>query len=448
MIEKIKSILLLFLVVLSLLLTYQLWYGQKPAQLIAEEVFERIIVEKPRPLEEVVTPLEIVVTIEEGYYIFRNGDPHYNQLWNITSKLLQEANKPSDTINDMLAEDALNLLTYHLKPELPLGAGAPWLSESASAMVSEINLYSLEENLWLELSGPADGTVLYVQLTPENVEIFNSLLVDITTENQMIYTILSDDLLSAVLEYELNISAPIYVPLDTVKMNRVILKPEEIDRDLILKTFFVDHNLARIIEEKDGGLIYTDGNRGLRLTDTGFEYSSPGLEEGQVTLSYTEAMISSSSLISYHGGWHEGLRFEDLYLDGWGRAKYYSAEWGFYHNGYPFFTSHGTRTLFNDRGLIHCARSIYIPVDTIQENGEQLSAALWQEALEAALKILLARLFENEQGLFIEKMNLGYAVIGSANIYKGEPVWFIQINGEKIFLKAESLEPLNKEDLL
>jgi len=448
LIEKIKSILLFLLVVLSLLLTYQLWYGQKPTQLIAEEVYERIIVEKPRPLEEVLTPLEIVVTVEDGYYIFRKGDPHYSQLWNITSKILQEANTPSDTINDMPVEEALNLLTYHIKPELPLGTGTPWLSESANSMVSEINLYSLEENLWLELSGPADGKVLHLQLTPEKVEAFNRLIMDISIENQMVYSILTDDLLAAVLAYELNVTAPIYVPLDSVKMNRVILRPEEIDRDLILKTFFVDHNLARIIEEKDGGLIYTDGNKGLRLTDTGFEYSSPGLEEGQVTSSYTEAMINSSSLISYHGGWHEGLRFENLYLDGWGRVNYYSAEWGFYHNGYPFFTSHGTRALFNDRGLIHCARSIYIPVDTIRENDEQLSAALWQEALEAALKIFIARLFEKEQGLFIEKMNLGYAVIRSANIYKGEPVWLIQINGEKIFLKAESLEPLNKEDLL
>ena len=216
MIEKIKSILLFLLVGLSLLLTYQLWYGQKPAQLIAEEVYERIIVEKPRPLEEVVKPLEIAFAADEGYYIFRKGDPYYNQLWETVSQILLEADSSSDTGDDMPVEDVLNVLTYHLKPELPVGTGVPWLPESAKSMVSEINLYSLEENLWLDLSGQTNGMELRLQLSSENVEIFNRLIVDIAAGDQVIYTILTDDLLSTVLEHDLNIRAPIYVPVDTV----------------------------------------------------------------------------------------------------------------------------------------------------------------------------------------------------------------------------------------
>ncbi len=447
MIEKIKSVLLFLLVGLSLFLTYQLWYGQKPAQLIAEDVYERIIVEQPRPLEEVVTPEKIVVNIEEGHYILREGNPHYIKLWETVSQIMQEVDNTSIVRDDMPDEGSQNLLTFYLKPELPVGADLPWLPEVSGSTVSVIKLNSFEDKVWLELLEKTNDT-LSLLLSPENAEMFNGLTTDAAAENQVIYTILTADLLSAALEQDLDIMAPIYVPLETVNMKRLILRPEEIDRDLILKTFFIDYSMARIIEEKDGGLIYTDGDKGLRLTNTGFEYSTPRLKEGQATSSYPDALFNSSNVLSYHGGWSEGLRLEDLYLTGWGRAAYYTAEWQIYHHGYPLFTKKGTSAFFNDRGLIHYARYVFSPVNDSLENGEQLSTAVWSDALQKAVNLFKAQLTEIESGLRLEAMKLGYAVTGSETAYKGDPVWFIQINGEEFFLKVDDLEPLSEEELL
>ncbi len=453
MIEKIKSILLMLLVALSLFMTYQLWYGQKPAQLIAEDVFERVIAEQPRPLEEVLTPEKIVVNAEEGYYIFRQGDPDFIILWEAVSQVLQEGSSSFMVEDNMVEGDFNNLLTLYFNPVLPVGADLPWLSEAPDSTVRAIKINSLEDKIWFELFERDNVSGLSLLLLPEITEIIAGLIADRGSENLVNHALLTDDLILAVMEKNLNLTEPIYVPMETVEMERLVLKPEEIDSDLILKTFFIDYNLARIIEEKDGGLIYTDGDRGLRLSSTGFEYSAPRLEDGQANASYPDAMFNSSSVIGYHGGWPESLRLVSLYLTGRGRTGYYIAEWQAYHQGYPLFTRQGTRAFFNDRGLIHFSRNAFTSSNLPLENGEEVHAAVWSEALREAVNLYHTN--ESQLGneiqvadLNIEAVDLGYAVVGSDASYKGEPVWFIQINGEKFFLKADNLEPLSEEELI
>lgn len=447
-IERIKSIVLLVLVSLSLLLTYQLWYGQKPTHLIAEEIYERVIVEKPRPLAEVITPAQIVVRTERGRYLMKDNDPDFYRLWAVLSQQLQDLDTDAIIVNQTSEESARNLLTVYMQPILPAGSDLPWLPDFPSLMIDKIEMLSLNDITWLTLSDSSNDTKTKLLLSPEQSAELRDLIAGIPGEDRIIYAPLTSEKLIGLADKEITMEESIYLPQEPVYLNSLIIKPEAIDRDLIIKTFFIDYNLARIIEEKDGGLIYTDGERGLRLTNVSLEYSHPRLESGQSNMSYPEALKNSSSLISYHGGWPVNLRLERLGLIRRGRSISYEAKWRIYYEGYPFYTNKLSRAIFNDRGLIHYTRSLFFVEDNFSESEERLPVADWLSALQVALEKYDEKQSVTQSGIKLEKIELGYVIIKLANAYRGEPVWFIQIDGLKFFLKAHNLDLINGEDML
>lgn len=447
-VERVKSIVLLILVSLSLFLTYQLWYGQKPTQLIVEEIYERVVMEKPRPLVEVVTPAKIVFRSERGRYLLKESDPGFHLLWALLSQELQEVKNDSIYEGSIPMEGSRYLLTVYMNPALPVGQGMPWLPEAAQALVSEIQLYAINNQIWLFMTGPDLDLKLNILMSGEKVELLGAILTEIAGEQYSIYSALTNDKLTGTIKREIVAMGSIYLPQDPVYMDSLILKPETIDRDFILRSFFIDYSLARIIEEKDGGLIYTDGERGLRLTNVGIEYSYPRLETGQTNISYPDALINSSNLISYHGGWPANLRLDDLVIIGRGRSAPYVAVWRMFHKGYPIYTYIPTRAIFNDRGLIHYTRTLFLVEEFTFESEEQQPVAEWSIALNAAIDLFDTSNPDRESGLQLEAMGLGYAVKRFFNTYRGEPVWFIQIDGIKYYLDAYDLVPLSEEDMI
>lgn len=443
MIERIKSILLLLLVFASLYLTYQLWYGQKPTELIGEDVFEHIVFEKPRPIEQVITPSEILVHSDMKNYYIKVGTKDYLALWTSLSELLQDIGDDILTNDSSLAPEASKCVTYHFNPALPIGHEMPWLSAVSPMLIDEIRIYCSGNIRHLVLLEPTSDLEFSLLLPEDKSVLIDSKISGVQLDNLVSYTLLDDGLVSRYLTGDIEISAPIYIPTEAVYMNRYTLRPEQFNRELLLKTFFIDYNLARKIEERDGGLIYTDGEKGLRLSHTGVEFSYPLHEERHVSLSYTGALINCSNLISYHGGWPHGLYLEELNYVDWGRASVYEAEWVMYHAGYPLFTRIPTRIVLTDRGLIYYTRSIFTLVESLNENSENVTpVALWHEALHAAFNFYQDKLGVESDNWQLEYMKLGFAATGSDSLFVGEPVWVVQVNGEMLFLEAHSLKLL------
>lgn len=447
MIETVKSILLFILVGLSLLLTYQLWYGQVPAQVLEQDIYERIVVEQPRELERVIEPKKIALHNEGELYVYKKGSPDFDQMWNLLSIALQQISLDALIDEDEVPSDSRQLLSYYMQPKLPVGEDQPWLNEVDYSEIEKVDLYAVNDNFWLVLSD-SNNNKLNLLLPPGKAEQFAEFMDNIQVDNKVASVVLTDELLEDHGVSRLEVEETIYIPVETVFIGEYNMRPETLDQDLILKTFFVDYSMARVIEEKEGGLIYTDGERGLRLTDTGLEYSAPRFEEGQATSAYSEALVTSSSLISYHGGWPDSMRLEALDLSGWGDTTHYSAEWQAYLDGYPILISQSTRTLYNDSGLIHYARSLFeVENPIVPENG-LTPAASWNEALEKAVSQYQEGFPDRAGSIILKDIYLAYAITTSQSGYIGKPVWFIIINNEQFILSAFELEPLREEDLL
>ncbi len=457
MVEQFKSLLLLILIGLSLFLTYQLWYGQKPAEMVADDVYEQVDVEAPRKLEDAVVPGRIIIPGDEGAHLFKKGDPDFEKIWVELSALLKsiENDFSADTQNAP-PEEAEMCLNAFFDLRLPTGNEMPWLSGLSEGSLDKLELYCLEDDHWLVISNTDRGRQYF---KPEQGKLnqVTGVLEDITADDEPDYEYLDPEIVLEELELDVVITAPILVPRDEKSMNRLSLKAENIDQELLLKTFFVDYNLARVIEERDGGRLYTDGEKGLRLTDIGFEFSHPRVEEGQTSLTYSEALRSSSNLISYHGGWPENLRLEDVGLKSREGNLFYEAEWMMYYNGYPLITRQPTRISFNDLGLFRFTRFIFTtakvpetPDDEHILNADQgqVQVAAWSEALSRALDVLAERTAAPQFRHNLEAMELSYVVTGTQTSPKGTPAWVVIINGEEIILRADDLEVINEEDLL
>jgi regulatory protein YycH of two-component signal transduction system YycFG len=449
MIENIKSVLLVLLVALSLYLTYQLWYGQKPADLVIDNDFERIVVEKPRPLTDVIIPRQIMLKAEGGYYMLRDGEESFSLIWEAISQVLQETYKESIIAQDFSEMEWQNKLTVYLDPHLPVGDDLPWLSGEEYALLNRVELnYHNGEN-WLIINKAETNKRLNLTLNDEQQEQISELLAQINADDKALYFKLTADYIFDLSGREFAVQNPIYAPAEEVSMELAQFRPEIINRDLLLKTFFVDYSMARIIEEKDGSLIYTDGERGLRLGSVGLEFTNPRIEERHTSSSaftYVEALTTSSATLSYHGGWPEGLRLESIGLTGWGPSASYLAEWRTYFRGYPLFLSKPTRAFFNDRGLYHYTRSQFIADDLSEV--EIITVAPWLEALVQA-----AQLFEEKQPNLkslarLEVLELGYVLTGDPPFYQGVPVWLVQINDQQFHLKADTLDFIAEVDLL
>jgi regulatory protein YycH of two-component signal transduction system YycFG len=446
MTEKIKSLLLIILVALSLLLTYKLWYGQQPAELIAEDTSERIVVELQKPLEEVVSPAFAAVTTADGYYLLSKGDPSYDKIWGEILDALSNYDNSSSPESNPELENAVDLITFFCNPVLPSGQGSPWLPAYQDRVISTIKLLSDNSGLWLAVQDLSEVSLLIFPLTSETEAIIVEALDVINDSERTIHRVLDDNSLQIDSQLSVSIASTIFVPAEPFMLSRILLYPEEVDRDLLLKTFFVDYNLARIIEEKDGSLIYTDGEKGLRLSSVSLEYSNPRLEEGRVSFTYLDALKSSNNLFSYHGGWPNNVRIESLTSTGWRGSLSYVVQWRMYFGLYPLYTSIPTKAIFNDRGLVHYSRSLYFSDTGASANSDQVAVAEWQDALGAALERFSEELPGYNSTVRLEAIHPGYAVTVSGSNYIGEPVWYIQLNGRRYFLRSESLAPLNEED--
>jgi regulatory protein YycH of two-component signal transduction system YycFG len=447
--ERIKSVMLIVLVSSSLFLTYQLWYGQQPAELTADDdIYERVIIEQPRPPEQIVFPETIVIPVENGYYAFREGEQNYYRFWETLIEQMSRAfaRNPAGTVSG-LPEEAPLILSCYLNPLLPVGSESSLLPLLPESELARLDLREESDYYWVRLIKAEDEVLVEVQLSADQTAELKDLIGEAVAEEKVLHALLTGEAADLASTQAVIVNEVIFLPQQQVDLVRFPVKPETINREQLLKTFFVDYSLARSIEEKDGAVIYTDGERGLRLTTGGFEYSYPRLEEGEANQTLAEALNSSGALISYHGGWPTGLRLEKIEQARLRNSFTYSTQWRMYYLGYPLYAAKPTRIVFNDRGLIHFNRLIYNIQNQNQDQAEVRTTTRWQEALRAALEISVAETGGQPESFKLEAFNLGYAIIAGVNELWAEPVWHLQLNGRRILLRADNLLQIQVEEL-
>lgn len=427
--ERVKSVLLCLLVLCSLVLTGQLWFGQQPVEIAAENGYKPSFFEETRPLEQLILPREIYI-FQEGrcYRLPRNGN-RFELFWGELSRMLQELAAP-EYYHDKegLPAEAELFISLQFAPPLPLGPESVWLKSERHGKLVGIKAWRWGDRCWagLEEVGGADRLLL---LPPGWGERLASLHDQFTPGKSQGCELLTEGKLKLSSGAVLTIAAPIYVPAAVRSMDQLFLKPEALDRELLLNTFFINRNLVREIREKDGSLIYTDGEQGLRL-GKGLDYSHPRPGRKQIVATYTAALLKAGEQISYHGGWPDDLYLESLDEQEQSRsaAGRYRVSWRSYPCGFPLIGESGVEMDYH-HGLQSYRRNLHQ-----YQRGARVKVQGYRKALEAAVATLER---DDAPSLTLEAMELGYYFAGAEAI----PVWVIRLGGSELLLKTDDLSP-------
>lgn len=428
--ERFKSVLLCLLVFCSLILTGQLWFGRQPEETAAENGYEPAFFEETRPPEQMLTPRRIYIFREDRCYRVRRGERDFSLFWEELSRMLKEIAGP-EYYHDKegLPPEAELFLSLQFEPLLPLGPESAWLENERGGKLAGLQAWRSEGRCWVELEGAGSAARLLL-LPPGWGERLDQLHARFIPRPDQACELLPEGLLGLTPEVAVTVAAPLYVPASLRDMDQLSLKPEALDRELLLNTFFINRHLVREIREKDGSLIYTDGEQGLRLGE-GLEYWHPRPGQEGAVLTYAAALLKAGKEIGYHGGWPDHLYLEGLYEQNQGKDApgAYGARWRSYFGGFPLIGDGGVEMGFY-HGLQSYRRNIHEPVN---QSGSRVRVRDYRKALKAAVLILPA----GAEPLILEEIDLAYYFTGAEAV----PVWVIRLGGRELLLKTDELVP-------
>ncbi len=337
--EKIKSILLIFLVICSMVLTYRLWFGRPPLEEGTAPRYEYAYFTPLPPLSEIVRPQEIIFCGGEKPYLYRRGEEEYRRLWSSGQKILARMLDPekmkrcSSEEFEEARETASFKLTYVFDPPFPLefssdrlaamGISAQkitflWGKDNRVIFVEGKDIYSLAlpgEAWSQEVFLPAVvkpclqlPPVLFLNVADESAEVPSGSdfdTVETTAETGAASVNNADDAgAEQVASYEIRVPGEIFVEEEGLTAAEIALEKEDLQREELVKAFFLDLSMARRIEERDGAFYFTNGEKGLRIYTSGLvEFTAPRLDSSlQQQMPYSLALQKGVENLSLYGG--------------------------------------------------------------------------------------------------------------------------------------------------
>ncbi len=490
MLEKVKTVLLIFLVVTAVLLNYRLWFGgPSPLQEETAARYEQAHFMPPPSREEIVMPAEAVLFLDDELYYYRRGHNVSAFLWQKCRQLLvrerlEELERLDGEDKETLLSSVSNRALFRFDPPLPLQfiseqavndsidaavllwdeAGMDVLLEWHDGGFSVKSIFRRDEQLLTELVSAAENEHLLLppvlelyaagslpgegkeslpndlegEMGPQEVPGEGEEEMDLQEdlEDETVPEDDEDEAERALPDWEVEVAGDIYVPRDSPEAAVLALHEEEISNEQLVRAFFFDLSMARRIQERDGALYYTDGEKGLRIYPSGLiEYTAPRLESPFSEISYSGALVKAAESQSLYGGWLGGTYLHDTRRVGGG----YRFTWKSYHDGLMLVGENkGSVMLVNERGVPFYSRYFHF-------FGEELSEyrpfSSYEEALLQALA-LHEDSFPRQRATLLSMKPVYYFSM-EKRFPAAVPAWQVELSGVgTTYLRWDTLEPL------
>lgn len=247
-----------------------------------------------------------------------------------------------------------------------------------------------------------------------NTEELSSLIKEINDSNPPLFASLTADV-------NLKVIGDVYVSLLAYELPVYSLKREPISEEHLAPKFFADFSVTRRIEEKDGTVIYTDGQQGLRVYDDGaIEYNLPVSREQRKTQSLYEAFKTAIDFVATHGGWPEGAYLASYEVQSGSSCPTYFFRFKIRVNGFKVINFNDYMSIAVEGGQV---KNYYrnVPLLTRQEGIRDLMTPV--EALNTAVSTKNIKV--------INDVYPGY-VIQDEEL---KPVWVVETAGMEVIIQ-------------
>lgn len=304
---------LIVLVVISLFLSFTIW-SQVPGNFsVLKMAYEDNKVD-PTLL---VKPEKILVYLGNSFHtILKPTSPFYDKSWSISKELLRAHSNASPELVGKISRDNF-MRIKGLEVFFPTPLPANLLKQLFNI---ESGDFSLLDGKLIDSFILVDDGQLSVYLVDSEKSLYkigkdskrnlNSIIKEIEESNPPLYAGLTADV-------NLKVVGDVYVSLAPYELPMYSLKEEQIQEEQIASKFFPDFSITRRIQERDGTVIYTDGQQGLRFYGSGaFEYNMPVPKEAKKAQSFYESFVTAVDFVATHGGWPK-----DAYLSSYSEIK-------------------------------------------------------------------------------------------------------------------------------
>lgn len=430
--EKLKTITLMILVLLSLVLTYFLWtYEPNYEPLHNLETVEKVTLAAERPLSEVIKPIQLFYHDDNthwGTYNSQHLSPFYQLLLDATF-----VNFETHTLDSRLRR----LVKEHRSIEFVYADGV------------SMNVFHqlLDFNQERPMLSDVERIVLFEKRNGNRIKMFawfvsksRNSYIEAEIKNQTFQAyedVYERERQNFLAVKPLNIGSdrmPIYFPIKQLKLNRLQAYPVPIPELELTNALFSDPNLVRESYREADIRSYTDGNSELKLylLENYLTYINPTRRGEQQTDDVEESpFLQVHRFINSHGGYTEPFTFMGIKRLPDNKTE---VEFHLSFNGYPSFDARiaEMKVIWQEQEVFEYIRATETISDSVIYKEPDMETLLTAEELEYSLKQSL-----NVDMKQIDNLTLGYMVSTYDDYLVFTPNWYMYYRG--------TWEPILKE---
>ncbi|MGX6445951.1 YycH family regulatory protein [Neobacillus sp. K501] len=418
--ESIKSMILVVLILVSIIFTWNLWTYQPKFDLMESSNYvKEVTLREKKELQRIIQPDQILFHVNDQHFGTTSSDELNKMMKEIGKWSFYDVENHTDKVENMK-----ELIHGNGKAEIIFPGEVPMdiyrnVLKFEEKKIPSFNFDRMIINV--ENASKEDGTVYFVSSEHQQVYISHVSPSLLTEFNRNFFK--NADRLPRYFTFEAKDTRTIFIPEGKAEMMEskylpVILNSEEFKEALFNDPRFVQRSLLQQGEE------YTDDSSKMtvRYDTNRLVYVNPTVETNYVENSY-DLLMRSIDFINEHGGWTDTYRYVEK--DEFSRSvtfRLYSMD------GFPVFNERGMTEIQEVWGrdeINKYARpiiSLELPLTTEME---KVTLPSGQEALAYIQKK------KNFKPELLEALTLGYRMERDTDENKLvllEPAWFYRYN--------------------
>lgn len=310
--EKAKSILLTILVVVSLIQSYMLGYSSpRPEPISPENYVNTELSGTQAELKDVVFPNQIILHFGKKNHTVLYPMPFINHYRNIFDFLKQRTFDGLRKTNVFAANiDWNDIRDNYQGIEVRFSEGVPFtvLQSLMSISKEEASLENeLITRIWIYKGNKDEVKTFFISDT--NVVLYEAVKADVTVQDLEVRLRLGESLT----RYHTT-DGEFYLPDEPLPAIKITMPFTQYTAEQLKRNLFVDPSLTRLLQERDGSQIFTDGKRGLQLRNgqRWLVYSDPGSAPVDSKNEIKDNLLSAIQFVNQHGGWNSTYLYSSI----------------------------------------------------------------------------------------------------------------------------------------
>ncbi|AZK45621.1 YycH family regulatory protein [Paenibacillus lentus] len=306
--EKVKSLLLTFLIVCSLVQSYFLIYrlpGSNPVVKTENDYIKTVNMGAEMRAEELIFPAQISIHMGDNRHtVFYPDSMFYDLIYSrLKGRMFEGFQRyPVDNLNWS------EIRSRYAGVELQFGSGVPVSLLQKVMQITADPIFEKESvHRVLIYNGENEERARVFFFSSQGDVVYEATKADLTVQDVKQQVDFGKDWIPYTLK------DGYYIPEKPIDMVETVLKIGVFSTEQIQSSLFFDPSITRIIREKDGSEIYTDSRRSLQVKQDGnwINYTDPAAPSAGEN-SPAKNALSSIDFINQHGGWNGSYRLEQV----------------------------------------------------------------------------------------------------------------------------------------